>query len=129
MAVVIYTSGTGGDAKGAMLTHRALIANIEQVASAQISVVDPDDVVLVLLPLTHVYGLAGTLGAVARAAATAVLVDGVDVVRALPLLPQYGDHERARGSGPLGRMGSFFRCRRHVGRATHCVQRICCAAA
>ena len=90
LAVVIYTSGTGGDAKGAMLTHRALIANVEQVASAQISVVDPDDVVLGLLPLTHVYGLAGTLGAVVRAAATIVLVDGVDVVRALPLVPQYG---------------------------------------
>ncbi len=90
LAVVIYTSGTGGDAKGAMLTHRALIANVEQVADSQISVVDPDDVVLVLLPLTHVYGLAGTLGAVARAAATAVLVDGVDVVRALRLVPQYG---------------------------------------
>jgi len=90
LAVVIYTSGTGGDAKGAMLTHRALIANMEQVADAQIAVVDPDDVVMVLLPLTHVYGLAGTLGAVVRAAATAVLVDGVDLVRALPLVPQYG---------------------------------------
>ena len=73
-----------------MLTHRALIANVEQVAGSQISVVDPDDVVLGLLPLTHVYGLAGTLGAVVRAAATIVLVDGVDVVRALPLVPQYG---------------------------------------
>lgn len=90
LAVVVHTSGTGGDAKGAMLTHRALIANVEQVASAQIPVAEPDDVVLVLLPLTHIYSLAGTLGAVVRAAATAVLVDGVDVVRALPLLPQYG---------------------------------------
>lgn len=90
LAVVVYTSGTGGDAKGAMLTHRALIANVEQVAGAQIPVVEAEDVVLVLLPLTHIYGLAGTLGAVTRAAATAVLVDGVDVVRALPLVPQHG---------------------------------------
>lgn len=90
LAVVVYTSGTGGDAKGAMLTHRALIANVEQVAAAKTPVVEPDDVVLVLLPLTHIYGLAGTLGAVVRAAATAVLVDGVDVVRALPLVRQHG---------------------------------------
>jgi long-chain acyl-CoA synthetase len=90
LAVVVYTSGTGGDAKGAMLSHRALIANVEQVAQAQLSVAEPDDVVLLLLPLTHIYSLAGTLGAVVRAAATAVLVDGVDVVRALPLVRQYG---------------------------------------
>jgi long-chain acyl-CoA synthetase len=90
LAVVVYTSGTGGDAKGAMLSHRALIANVEQVAQARLSVAEPDDVVLLLLPLTHIYSLAGTLGAVVRAAATAVLVDGVDVVRALPLVRQYG---------------------------------------
>lgn len=90
LAVVVYTSGTSGDAKGAMLTHRALIANVEQVAAARVPVAEPDDVVLVLLPLTHIYSLAGTLGAVARVAATAVLVDGVDAVRALPLVPQYG---------------------------------------
>lgn len=90
LAVVVYTSGSSGDAKGAMLTHRALIANVEQVAAAHVAVADPDDVVLVILPLTHIYSLAGTIGAVVRAAATAVLVDRVDAVRALPLVPQYG---------------------------------------
>ncbi len=33
LAVVLYTSGSSGKPRGAMLTHRALLANIEQVAS------------------------------------------------------------------------------------------------
>jgi len=90
LAMVIYTSGTSGDAKGAMLTHRALIASVEQVAAAPVAVIEPDDVVLMLLPLTHVYSLAGTLGALTRGAATGVLVDGVDAAEALTLLHQYG---------------------------------------
>jgi long-chain acyl-CoA synthetase len=89
LAMVIYTSGQSGDPKGAMLTHRALAANVEQVAAAPVPVVQPDDVVLVLLPLSHVYSLAGTLGALTRAAATGVIVDPVDAGSALPLARQY----------------------------------------
>ena len=33
LAVILYTSGSSGKPRGAMLTHRALLANIEQVAS------------------------------------------------------------------------------------------------
>jgi long-chain acyl-CoA synthetase len=87
--MVIYTSGQSGDPRGAMLTHRALVANVEQVAAAPVPVVQPDDVVLVLLPLSHVYSLAGTLGALTRVAATGVIVDPVDAGSALPLVRQY----------------------------------------
>jgi len=90
LAMVIYTSGTSGAAKGAMLTHRSLIANVEQVASARVAVAEPDDVVLLLLPLTHIYSLAGTLGAIARSAATAVLVADADAGDALALVGQIG---------------------------------------
>ena len=89
LAMVIYTSGQSGEPKGAMLTHRSLIANVEQVAAAQVAVAEPDDVVLMLLPLTHVYSLAGTLGALTRAAATGVLVEAADSASALQMVRQY----------------------------------------
>jgi long-chain acyl-CoA synthetase len=90
LAVVLYTSGTSGRPKGAMLTHRAMRASIEQVAQVQPPVVSGDDVVLVLLPLFHVYTLNGTLGAWAHAGATAVLTQRFDPEGTLALVAQYG---------------------------------------
>jgi long-chain acyl-CoA synthetase len=77
-ALLLFTSGTSGRPKGAMLSHRALIANIRQCGLLEPAPVAPDDVVLVVLPLFHVYGL-GVLGQVTEAGATAVLVDRFDV--------------------------------------------------
>ncbi len=83
LAVLLYTSGTSGRPKGAMLPHRALLANLEQTAGIEPPVVSPDDVVLLVLPLFHVYGLNAALGAVARHAATGVLVERFDPVETL----------------------------------------------
>jgi O-succinylbenzoic acid--CoA ligase len=52
---VIYTSGTTGRPKGALLTHRALLASAR--ASAQHLGCRPDDRWLACLPLFHVGGL------------------------------------------------------------------------
>jgi long-chain acyl-CoA synthetase len=90
LALLIFTSGTSGIPKGAMLSHRALVASVEQVAYTGVPVVTPDDVVLMNLPLSHVYSLAGTLGALVRVAATAVLVEGVDLARTLRMVPECG---------------------------------------
>jgi long-chain acyl-CoA synthetase len=78
LAVLVYTSGTEGDPKGAMLTHRALLANHEQVAQIQPAPIGPDDVLLLSLPLFHAYGLNSGLGALAYHGATAVLVERFD---------------------------------------------------
>lgn len=79
LAVLLYTSGTSGRPRAAMLTHRALVANIEQGAAVDPPLIGPGDVVLGVLPLFHVYGLNAVLGAVLRQQATLVLVDGFDV--------------------------------------------------
>jgi long-chain acyl-CoA synthetase len=74
LAAILFTSGTGAPPKAVMLTHRALLANLEQMAAVEPPVVSSDDVVLGVLPLCHSYGLNGVLGMVARMAATLVLV-------------------------------------------------------
>jgi long-chain acyl-CoA synthetase len=83
LAVLLYTSGTSGRPRGAMLSHRALLANLDQVSQVQPPVVEHDDVLLLVLPLFHVYGLNGGLGMIARHAATGVLVERFDPVAVL----------------------------------------------
>jgi long-chain acyl-CoA synthetase len=90
LAVVLYTSGTSGRPKGAMLPHRALLANLEQGAAIDPPVVTTEDVVLLVLPLFHVYGLNAALGAVARHAATGVLVERFDPVATLADIARHG---------------------------------------
>ncbi len=75
LAVLLYTSGTEGRPKGAMLSHRALAANHTQIDRIEPPVVGPDDTVLLALPLFHAYGLNSGLGAVVHHGATGVLVD------------------------------------------------------
>jgi long-chain acyl-CoA synthetase len=89
LAVLLYTSGTSGRPKGAMLSHRALLANLDQLAGIEPAVVDRDDVVLLVLPLFHVYGLNAGLGMTARVAATGVLADRFDPVVTLDLVRRH----------------------------------------
>lgn len=86
LATLLYTSGTSGRPRAAMLTHRALLANIAQVAEVDPPMVTSDDVVLGVLPLFHVYGLNAVLGAVLRTRARLVLVDGFDPLGSLDLI-------------------------------------------
>lgn len=61
VAALVYTSGTTGDPKGVMLTHRNLLY-IARVSSA-LRALTRDDRVYGVLPISHVYGLASvTLG-------------------------------------------------------------------
>jgi long-chain acyl-CoA synthetase len=89
LAAILYTSGTSGRPRGAMLTHRALLANLEQGALIEPPVVSADDVVLLVLPLFHVYGLNAALGAVAKHAATGVLAERFDPVDTLELIRRH----------------------------------------
>jgi malonyl-CoA/methylmalonyl-CoA synthetase len=64
-AIVVYTSGTTGPPKGAVLPRRAIASNLDALADAWEWT--GDDVVAHGLPLFHVHGLIlGTLGPVRR---------------------------------------------------------------
>ena len=86
LACLLYTSGTSGRPRAAMLTHRALIANIDQAAQVEPPMIHGDDVVLGVLPLFHVYGLNAVLGSVLRQRAKLVLVDHFDPQATLDLI-------------------------------------------
>ena len=70
-AVIGYTSGTTGPAKGALLTHRNLVANIRAVTAAWRW--DASDRLLLVLPLFHTHGLMVGLHGTLFTGASAVL--------------------------------------------------------
>ncbi|MBK3517486.1 AMP-binding protein [Carboxylicivirga marina] len=59
-AVIIYTSGTTGSPKGVMLSFKNLMANVDAVSN-QINIYTKDDVVMMLLPMHHIFPLMGTM--------------------------------------------------------------------
>lgn len=73
LAALLYTSGASGRPRAAMLTHRALVANVDQVGRGA-PFLHGNDVVLGVVPLHHTYGLCAVLGQVLRQHARLVLV-------------------------------------------------------
>ncbi|MFF9344774.1 long-chain fatty acid--CoA ligase [Streptomyces sp. NPDC014773] len=73
MAVLLYTSGTTGRPKGAVLTHAGLRHNTE-VNGVQIQRMTPDDVVVGCLPLFHIFGQICTMSATVRSGASLVMI-------------------------------------------------------
>ena len=86
LAALLYTSGTEGSPKGAMLSHRALLANHGQLDGIRPAPIGTDDVLLLALPLFHAYGLNSGLGALAYHGATGVLLERFDPAESLRLV-------------------------------------------
>jgi long-chain acyl-CoA synthetase len=77
-AVLLFTSGTAGAPKPAILTHGSLGANLEQVQHHPGLALRADDIGLGLLPFFHVFGLNVVLGLTLAAGASLVLIERFD---------------------------------------------------
>jgi long-chain acyl-CoA synthetase len=75
-AVIVYTSGTTGRPKGAQLTHMQLYMNAD--IPGRLFAVRPDDVVITVLPLFHVFGLSSILDVCVRFGCTMSLIPRFD---------------------------------------------------
>jgi long-chain acyl-CoA synthetase len=86
LAVLLYTSGTSGRPKGAMLPARALLANLDQVARLAPPPISAADRVFLPLPLFHIFGLNAGLGMALYFGASVVLsarFDPADTLQAM----------------------------------------------
>lgn len=88
VAVLIYTTGTTGEPKGVMLMH----ANLLFLAFMMVRLrnMKPSDRVYVVLPITHVMGLAPVFGGALRAGAHLHIVPRFDVVACTAALEPLG---------------------------------------
>lgn len=77
LALVAYTAGTSGLAKGAMLSYGNLRANLDQMRGTPITT-EADDVVLCILPLFHIFGLNVVLNFAIDVGAEVVLMERFD---------------------------------------------------
>ena len=90
LAVLIFTSGTAGSPKAAMLTHGNLLANLEQCQALPGRTQDSDDVVLGVLPLFHIFGLNVMLGLSFAAGSSVLLIERFDPQSALEAIVNHG---------------------------------------
>ena len=75
VAFLQYTGGTTGVSKGAMLTHRNLIANMEQISAWMIPKLrDGEETVITALPMYHIFALTVNCLAMLKIGATNILI-------------------------------------------------------
>ncbi len=83
--VLLYTSGTTGQPKGAELTHANMRSNAAVTRDTLVEL-QPDDVVMGCLPLFHCFGLTCGLNASVLAGACLTLIPRFDAAKALAIV-------------------------------------------
>jgi malonyl-CoA/methylmalonyl-CoA synthetase len=86
IAAIVYTSGTTGRSKGAMLTRANLATNAGALAAAWRFT--GEDVLLHALPLFHIHGLFAAINTAIASASTVLLLPRFDAAEVISLLPR-----------------------------------------
>ncbi len=116
-ALIVFTSGTTGVPKGAVLSHRNLLASVESVRTAWRWV--PDDRLVHCLPVFHAHGLCVGAYGTLLAGASAVLLPGFDPGRMLDAAAEHTAtlffgvptmYHRLAASDRVGELGRLRLC-------------------
>ena len=81
VGAILYTGGTTGVPKGAMLAHRSLITSAQNIAYLERQT--PDDVGICFMPLNHVFAQCHIMNSFFYSCATLVLFQAFDMERIL----------------------------------------------
>ncbi|HEV8230489.1 MAG TPA: long-chain fatty acid--CoA ligase [Candidatus Limnocylindria bacterium] len=92
IAVLQYTGGTTGVSKGAMLSHRALVANTIQCRAWHVGTKDGEGVTMAVMPFFHVYGLTVVMIQAVIAAGAMILEPQFELERLLKDVAKYRPH-------------------------------------
>ncbi len=86
IAAILYTSGTTGRSKGAMLSHGNLVSNAQ--ALHRLWGFVPGDVLIHALPIFHVHGLFVALHTMFLNGSTTIFLPKFDVAQVMALMPR-----------------------------------------
>lgn len=89
-AVLVFTGGTAGSPRAALLTHGNLRANLDQIQASPGRRQDPTDVSFGVLPFFHIFGLNVVLDLSLHAGSTVVLVERFDPSSAVEAIVRHG---------------------------------------
>jgi long-chain acyl-CoA synthetase len=85
LVTIIYTSGTAGDSKGAMLTHETFLY-VFKIHDERLDEVTEADVSVCFLPLSHVFEYAWTFYILHRGAINVFIENPREIAKQLPII-------------------------------------------
>jgi long-chain acyl-CoA synthetase len=89
IAIFLYTGGTTGISKGAVLTHRNLVANLVQLRNWNCGLQEGREIIMGVLPFFHSYGMTTCLHIGVYIKGTVVLVPRFDLKMVLAAVEKF----------------------------------------